>query len=96
MIAKWRSVCYGVVMSKKALIIGGVFGLISPFIGIFMGLQVSTILGNIFAFPVIGLAYATGQPFGMWHPTLMVVAVILSVIVWALIFAVVARLFMRQ
>jgi hypothetical protein len=82
-------------MNKKAFIWGGLFGLIAPFIGIFLGLQVSTLLGNIFAFPLIGIAYMTGQPFGMWHPALMIGAAILSIVVWALIFGIIARLFRR-
>lgn len=82
-------------MSKKALIWGGIFGLLAPFIGIFLGLQVSTTLGNILAFPVIGLSYATGVPFGMWHWSMLLLAVALSVVLWALIFALVAKLFRK-
>ena len=79
-------------MNKKSLILGGTFGLIAPFVGLFLGLQVSVIIGNILAFPVIGLAYLTGQPFGMWHPLMMVLAIVLSVVTWALIFSFIAKL----
>lgn len=82
-------------MSKKALIWGGLFGLVAPFVGIFFGLQVSTTLGNILAFPVIVLAYVTGTPLGMWHPALMFAAVALSVVLFALIFALAAKLFRK-
>ena len=82
-------------MSKKALVWGGVFGLIAPFIGIFLGLQVSTLAGNILAFPIIGLSYLTGEPFGFWSTGTMVGAFAFSVVVWALIFALLARLFTR-
>lgn len=82
-------------MNKKALIIGGVFGLVAPFVGIFMGLQVSVILGNILAFPIIGLVYVTGTPFGMWSSALMIAAIVLSTVLWALIFALIARVIRR-
>lgn len=87
---------YNYNMSKKYLILGGAFGIIAPFIGIFLGLQVSVALGNILAFPVIGLAYLTGHPFGMWHPLMMVLAIVLSVFVWALIFGFVAKLIKKD
>lgn len=83
-------------MNRKALALGGIFGLIAPFVGIFMGLQVSVILGNILALPVIGLVYVTGTPFGMWSPALMIAAVVLSIVLWALIFALIARLLGRR
>lgn len=83
-------------MNKTAIIIGGFFGLIAPFVGIFLGLQVSTILGDILAFPVIGLVYVTGTPFGMWEAPLMIVAFALSIVLWALIFGLIARLLKRR
>ena len=83
-------------MSKKALIIGSVWGLIAPFIGIFFGLQVSTTVGNLLAFPVIGLVYITGQPFGTWGVGYMVLAVTVSIVIWAILFGLVATLFKRQ
>lgn len=73
-------------MNKKWLIIGGVFGLFAPFIGIFIGLQVSVIFGNFLAFPIIALAFITGKPFGTWSAGFMIFAVVLSVVVWALVF----------
>jgi hypothetical protein len=41
-----------------------------PYIGIFAGLQVSPVLGNVLAFPAITLSYVTGTPIGMWHPAI--------------------------
>lgn len=83
-------------MSRKALVWGGIFGLAAPFIGIFLGLQVSTLAGNILAFPIIGLSYLTGEPFGFWGTGKMLGAFALSVVVWALIFALLVRLFTRR
>lgn len=83
-------------MNKKALIGGAVFGLLAPFVGIFFGLQISTVVGNILAFPVVGLAYVTGHPFGMWGPGLMAGALGLSLVLWAVIFGLIAMLFRRR
>ena len=86
---------YTCFMNKKALVWGGIFGLVAPFVGIFFGLQISVVLGNILAFPVIALVYVTGTPFGMWSPILTITAVVLSVVAWALIFGVLAKLLGR-
>lgn len=83
-------------MNKKCLIWGGLFGLIAPFIGIFAGLQISTTVGNILAFPIIGLSALTGVPFGMWGAGMMLFAFALSVVVWALIFSLIAKLFTKK
>jgi hypothetical protein len=79
-------------MSKKALISGGVFGLVAPFIGIFFGLQVSVVVGNILAWPVVGLVYLTGSPFGEWGVGLMIAAVAISIVAWAIVFALIAMM----
>jgi ABC-type dipeptide/oligopeptide/nickel transport system permease subunit len=79
-------------MKKSWLIAGGIFGLVAPFIGMFFGLQVSTVLGNILAFPVIALVYITGTPFGFWGGGLYVLAITLSIVAWALIFGVASTL----
>ena len=83
-------------MNKKLLISGGVFGLIAPIIGMFFGLQVSTVLGTIFAFPVIALVYVTGQPFGYWGGGMMVLAFALSAVAWALIFWLVGKFVFKK
>ena len=81
-------------MNKKALIWGGVFGLVAPFIGLFVGLQVSPMLANILMFPIIGLAAVSGGSFGQ-NPAILLVGVVLSVVVWALIFGIVAKFLKR-
>lgn len=82
-------------MSKKALVWGGLFGLVAPFIGMFLGLQVSAIAGNILTFPLVGLSYVTGQPLGAWGAGLKVVALLSSVLVWAVIFGIAGKLIKR-
>lgn len=81
-------------MSKKALIWGGVFGLVAPFIGLFVGLQVSPMLANILMFPIIGLAAVSGGWFGQ-NPSIFLVGIVLSVVVWALVFGIVAKFLKR-
>ncbi len=82
-------------MNRKALIWGGVCGLIATFLGLFVGLQVSPMVANVLMFPIIGMSYVMG-PFGMWNPVLMLVGLALSVVVWALIFGVVAMFLKRR
>lgn len=81
--------------NKKALLWGGVFGLVAPFIGMFIGLQVSPMVANVLMFPVIGMSAMLQRPFGMWSPALMLTAVALSIIVWALVFLAISLFFKR-
>lgn len=81
---------------NKSLIFGALWGLIAPFIGIFFGLQVSVMIGNILAFPIIGLSYITGTPFGMWSMGMMLFALFTSIVVWAALFWVLGRLFLGK
>ena len=71
---------------------GGVFGLVAPFVGMFVGLQVSPMVANVLMFPIIAMAAALNSPFGAWSPALMLAALVLSVIAWALVFAAVGTL----
>ena len=83
-------------MSKIALFVGGVWGIIAPFAGIFFGLQVSSVVGNVLAFPVVALVYLTGTPFGMWDSWQLVVALTASVVIWAFIFGFAAKLLAQR
>ena len=82
-------------MNKKALIWGGVFGLVAPFIGMFVGLQVSPMVANILMFPILALSALLGSPFGMWNPMLMLVGLLVSIVAWAFVFVVVGMLVKR-
>lgn len=72
--------------NKKPLILGFLFGLISPIFGLFFGLQVSTFLGNLFTFPFIIIASITGSTFGNWNALMLIVGFALSGLCWAGIF----------
>ena len=74
-------------MNTKLYLVGIVLGLIVPYIGIFVGLQVSSLLGTIFAFPIIVVAKVSGTPLGMFHPLEWCIAVLLSIFVWICIVA---------
>lgn len=65
---------------------GGLFGLVAPFIGMFIGLQVSPMVANVLMFPIIGMSAMLQSPFGAWSPALMLAGLALSIIVWALAF----------
>lgn len=78
-----------------AVVLGVLFGLVVPFLGVFLGLQVSTALGNILAFPVIAIVYITDTPFGMWSGWQFAVAAVLSVVLWTAFFALIGKLFGR-
>ena len=80
------------IMNRKWLIWGSVFGLIAPYVGVFVGLQVSVVLGNILTFPLIILAALTDSVFGNWGLPFLLLATALSVVIWALIFGVVGLL----
>ncbi len=83
-------------MRARVYIAGILLGLIVPVLGIFIGLQVSTTLGTILAFPAIALAFITGVPLGMWHPALFGVAALLSVALWIAICAVADSFFRKR
>lgn len=79
---------------------GAIFGLIAPFVGIFFGLQVSTTIGNILAWPFILLVIITDVPIGMWSGVLFIFGIALSMICWAIAFLLIQviskQLWMKQ
>jgi hypothetical protein len=78
-------------MKKKTYIFGILFGVLVPFIGIFVGLQISTTLGNILTFPVVAVSFITGTPFGMWNPTMWLLATVFSIAIWTAIFFIISK-----
>jgi len=74
-------------MNKNLYIGGVILGLLVPVIGVFVGLQVSTLLGNILAFPIILIVSITGTPFGYWGAGMWVLAAVLSIGLWTAIVA---------
>ncbi len=83
-------------MNKRILTIGFLLGLIFPFIGIFLGLQVSTTLGNVFAFPFVLGAMISGIPFGEWSTLVQILVLVGSGLIWAAVFSLVSLLFTRR
>lgn len=75
---------------KTALLIGAAFGLLAPFIGMFVGLQISPVVANILMWPILGLAFLLGTPFGGWSGGMILFALAVSVAMWALVFVVVS------
>lgn len=74
-----------------AALAGFVFGVVVPFIGVFLGLQVAPLLGTIFAFPFIAAGWVMGEPFGHLSAALRFAALLISGLVWAAVFWTVAR-----
>lgn len=81
--------------NKKPAIIGFIFGLIAPIFGLFFGLQVSTMLGNIFTFPWILIASITGEAFGYWSGGMKLFAFLFSGAMWSGIFVLI-KYFLNQ
>ena len=79
-------------MRMRVAILGVLFGLLMPAVGIFVGLQVSTTLGNVLAFPVIAVVSITGVPFGMWSAWHILIAALLSICIWTVIFSLLDKL----
>ena len=86
-------------MQKKhlrAAILGFLFGAITPFVGVFLGLQISPFLGTLFAFPFLAAGWMFGEPFGSLSPLIKVGALLLSGLVWSFIFLSTAKALSRR
>ena len=81
--------------NKKAFVIGFIFGLIAPAIGLFLGLQIAPLLGNILIFPFLVISKIIDTPIGNWSLVLKIVGVIFSMIIWGLLFASASSLFKK-
>ena len=80
---------------SKSAIFGFIFGLIAPFIGLFLGLQVSVFLGNLLTLPFQAFFTLTGVPFGEMPGVIILLLTLISGILWAAIFYAIARLLNR-
>jgi hypothetical protein len=78
--------------NKKAFFWGALFGLIAPIIGLFAGLQIAPIVGNILMFPFIIISHILDKPFGEFPTPLLVLSIVLSILAWGAIFSLIARL----
>lgn len=80
---------------SKAFIYGAIFGLIAPMIGLFAGLQLSTVLGNLLMFPFYIIGLFTEEPFGNWSMAMRITGVLISMITWGAVFYLISKLVKR-
>ena len=72
-------------MLHRTTIIGGVFGLLAPFIGLFVGLQVSTVLATLLLLPFFVFSALTHTPIGDIDTWVWAFLVLLSGVLWAFV-----------
>lgn len=82
-------------MPKSWVITGAVFGALAWPIGLFTGLQVVPVLGAVLLAPVMFLVFVTGLPLGEMGGGLLAVAFGLTVLFWAVMFGICARMLGR-
>ena len=75
-------------MITKPILIKFSFGLIAPFIGLFVGLQVSPWLGSVLMFPFIAVSAVTGIPIGEMPGLLFGALVLVSGVAWAIVLSI--------
>lgn len=81
---------------RMAAILGFLLGVTAPVFGMFLGLQVSPLLGTIFAFPLVAASWLAGEPIGNLAPWIRVVALLVSGLVCSVAFASLARAATRR
>ena len=79
----------------RPAIFGFIFGLIAPFVGLCVGLQVSVLLGNLWTLPFQAFFALTGIPFGEMSAAIIGLLTIASGVLWAIIFYGIQRLIKR-
>lgn len=79
----------------KAIVLGLLFGLLCPIIGLFIGLQVSPTLANILMLPVLLVSTIADVPFGMMGTGLRVISWLFSGFFWAAVFHAIAPILQR-
>lgn len=66
---------------------GFLFGVLAPLLGVFLGLQVSPTLGNLFAFPLIAMGWVLDEPFGQLSSLSRIAALLVSGLLWSFVYA---------
>lgn len=79
-----------------AAIFSFLFGVLTPFVGVFLGLQVAPLLGTIFAFPLLAAGWLVGEPIGQLSPLIRAGALLASGLVWSFIFVLTAKVLKRR
>ncbi len=80
---------------RRATIAGFIFGLIIPWIGLYIGLAVNTTIGSLLTLPWIAIAAIAGEAMLELPLVLKLAAFVLSGLIWSAIFAVAGRLLYR-
>ncbi|PIE78665.1 MAG: hypothetical protein CSA15_06640 [Candidatus Delongbacteria bacterium] len=75
---------------KKSILYGAIFGLIAPLVGLFLGLQVLPILGDVLLLPFHLISKSTNSSLGNLSFLLKMMGLVLSMFFWAFIFWVAA------
>lgn len=76
---------------KKAVIAGLIAGFVMPLFGLFVGLQVSPVLGTLMLGPALLPTLLSGTPLGLLPPLARLLALLLSMLFWAALFAALHR-----
>jgi len=76
----------------KVYIFAALFGLFVTFFGLFAGLQLSPILGNILAFPFVISALITGTGVGTFSRSVLVGLFLFTSLFWSAIFILIIKL----
>lgn len=77
---------------RFAACLGFLAGPILTYLGLFMGLQVSSMVGTILAFPFIAMSMLLGKPIGAFSGLAMTLGLLLSCLLWSGIFVLVSWL----
>jgi len=81
---------------KRVYILGIIIGIITPISGLFVGLQVSPVLGNILTAPLILLSLITGDALGNLSGVMRIVGILISIVLWTAIFALIDKLMQKK
>ncbi len=87
-------------MRKRVYILGLVVGIIAPVLGLFVGLQVSPVLGSILVAPLFLLSLITGDslggPGGFMQSAISIVGILISIGLWTAVFALVDKFVQKK
>jgi hypothetical protein len=77
---------------RRIALAGFVFGLIAPLVGLYIGLVFNVTIGTVLTLPWIALSAVLGQDMLSLPLVLKLAALVLSGLIWGLLFAIAAAL----
>ena len=77
---------------RFAACLGFLAGPILTYLGLFAGLQVSSMIGTVLAFPLIAMSIAMGKPIGAFSEFAMMLGLLFSCLFWSGVFVLIAAL----